>query len=229
MFAAMILAAAVAQVYPTGAEVPENLLRISVAFDSASRTALLSRFGLRRASGVPIGNPFLEQELWSPDSKALTILLHPGRVKSGLAENPVLHAGDAVELTFDSHAIKRWTVRPADISGPMIGNWRIARVAAGSRQSVKVDLDAPIDFQGRHLIAVADASGVKVPGRIEVAPGERRWLFNPLAPWRKGTYRLVVHGLLEDPSGNRVSDSFELPSAAQRTRVQDHVVDFVIR
>jgi hypothetical protein len=44
---------------------------------------VLRRIALLRADGTPLPEPFLDQELWSPSGKALTILLHPGRVKSG--------------------------------------------------------------------------------------------------------------------------------------------------
>ena len=60
--------------------------------------------------------PFLEQELWSPSGKILTVMMHPGRVKTGLKardeKGPILSVGDDVALALDgrSHqAVERRT------------------------------------------------------------------------------------------------------------------------
>jgi hypothetical protein len=63
---------------------------------------LLPRLTLLRADGSQVQEPFLEQELWSPSGKILTVLMHPGRVKTGLKaqdeKGPILSAGDDVAL-----------------------------------------------------------------------------------------------------------------------------------
>jgi len=51
---------------------PANLLRISIRFATQVEGPLLSRVTLLRAEGRKIQEPFLEQELWSPDGKVLT-------------------------------------------------------------------------------------------------------------------------------------------------------------
>jgi len=71
-------------VQPSGTQVPANLLRISIRFADQVEGPLLPRITLLRADGRKIQEPFLEQELWSPDGNVLTIMMHPGRVKSGL-------------------------------------------------------------------------------------------------------------------------------------------------
>ncbi len=92
-------------VQPSGPEVPANLLRISLVFAQPVGEYVLPRLELRQANGEVIDKPFLEQELWSPSGKILTVLLHPGRVKSGLIAHdtlgPVLHGDGLVVLTLD--------------------------------------------------------------------------------------------------------------------------------
>src|SRR5215470_11519657 len=87
----------VVMVQPSAREVPANLLRISIHFTAPVEGPVLSRIGLRRADGSVIAQPFLQQELWSPDGTTLTFLMHPGRVKSGLvaheAMGPILAPG----------------------------------------------------------------------------------------------------------------------------------------
>ena len=97
--------ARVVEVQPSGPEVPANLLRISMRFAASVEGALLPRLSLVRADARPIEEPFLEQELWSPDGKVLTIMMHPGRVKSGLnaraERGPIFSKGDEVALALD--------------------------------------------------------------------------------------------------------------------------------
>src|SRR5262245_43217972 len=79
----------VLSVSPSGAVVPENLLRLSVRFDAPPSGRVLPRLALVGRDDRPLPEPFLEQELWSPDGLTLTVLLHPGRVKTGLAARQV--------------------------------------------------------------------------------------------------------------------------------------------
>src|SRR5262245_23473629 len=71
-------------VQPSGAEVPANLLRLSIRFAGQVEGPLLPRLRLLRADGTQVQAPFLEQELWSPSGKISTVMMHPGRVKTGL-------------------------------------------------------------------------------------------------------------------------------------------------
>src|SRR5262245_8015553 len=94
--ASVVLAAAgtprVVAVGPSGLAVPENLLRISIRFDVAPEGQVLRHLSLATVDGRPLHEPFLDQELWSPDGRVLTLLLHPGRVKTGLIAHEQLGA-----------------------------------------------------------------------------------------------------------------------------------------
>src|SRR5215468_8872049 len=76
--------ARVVLVQPSGPEVPANLLRLSIRFAAQVEGPLLPRLSLLRADGTQVQAPFLEQELWSPSGRILTVMMHPGRVKTGL-------------------------------------------------------------------------------------------------------------------------------------------------
>jgi len=203
----------VVQVQPSAAEVPANLLRISIRFAAPVEGAVLPRLALRHADGSPVRQPFLPQELWSPDGKILTILMHPGRVKTGLlareAMGPILAAGDDVVLTLDGHPLQRWSVGPVREDGPMPSAWRLSPVAAGSKQTLVVRLDGAIDGRDAGYLAVADHRHRRVVGSALLKDGERVWTFTPQSPWRAGEYTLVARGALEDPAGNRLGGRFE--------------------
>src|SRR5499427_1191765 len=132
-------------VQPSGPEVPANLLRISISFASQVEGALLPRLALLHADGTRVQEPFLEQELWSPSGKILTVMMHPGRVKTGLKSRdemgPILSVGDDVALALDGIPIKRWRIGPADEIGPRMSEWKVSAVRADSKQPLVVTLD----------------------------------------------------------------------------------------
>lgn len=200
-------------VQPSGSTVPANLLRFSIRFTGPVDSPVLPKLALSRVGGERIDAPFLEQELWSADGRVLTVLMHPGRVKQGLIareeRGPILSEGDDLMLTLDDRPIKRWRAGPVDERGPVPSAWTLLPVRVATRQPLVVVLDAPIDGLAVDHLAVTDERGRRLSGRARLSDGETRWTFTPDATWRGVTYRLVVRGTLEDPSGNRTGSRFE--------------------
>lgn len=198
---------------PTGTAIPANVLRLSLAFAQPPEGAVLPRLALVRGDGSTIEEPFLDQELWSPDGRVLTVLMHPGRVKTGLVANEslgrALAPGETAVLTFAGRPIGRWDVRPPDMEPPDPSAWRVAAPRAGSRQVVIVTLDAPVDALGADLIAVRDRAGRRVAGTAQLEAGETIWRFTPRTAWRPERYAIVAAPDLEDPAGNRPGQDFE--------------------
>jgi hypothetical protein len=222
----------VALVQPSGPEVPANLLRLSIRFEAQVEGQMLRRLALLRGNGMQIQEPFLEQELWSPDGKLLTVLMHPGRVKSGLIAHdergPILSPGEDVTLTLDGHPIKQWRVGRANTVGPEASAWKISPVRAGSRQPIVVTLNEPIDGHDADYLAIADERDRRVAGRAQLTNGESTWTFVPNSPWRAGAYKLVARGTLEDPAGNRLGSHFETPIHSPSGPPVDSVIPFAV-
>jgi hypothetical protein len=219
-------------VHPSGAVVPANLLRISIVFTEPVGDAVLSRLKMVGPDGYVIEKPFLEEELWSPSRRILTVLLHPGRVKSGLIAHetagPVLRAEQSVVLQLDGAELKRWTVAEDDHDGPKPAAWRVGAVRVGTRQPLTVDLDGPIEARDVDYLAVADAANRRVRGSARLEPGERRWTFTPQRPWQATTYKLAVFGNLEDASGNRLGSHFESGGGAHTPQQSDVVIPLTV-
>src|SRR6185436_10043517 len=77
----------VENIYPTEERVPANLLRMYIVFTapmSISQSA--SHLRLVDENGQTVSGAFLqlEEELWDPGRRRLTVLFDPGRVKRGL-------------------------------------------------------------------------------------------------------------------------------------------------
>ena len=237
-FAAMLQAAQAGQparvvlVQPSGAGVPANLLRLSVVFAAPVEGEVLPRIALVHADGNPLPEPFLQQELWSPDGRILTLLLHPGRVKTGLIAReqwgPILRTGEEVVLTFDGRPIKRWHVGAVDADGPVASAWTLSTVRPASRQPLVVRFDAPIDGRDGDDFAILDAHDRRVDGQAELRDGEASWTFTPATAWKAGRYRLVARGTLEDAAGNRLGGHFEVPTSTSQAAASDVAVPFKV-
>src|SRR5262245_16411916 len=220
-------------VQPSGSVVPANLLRLSIEFAAAVEGPVLPRLALSRDDGGEIQEPFLDQELWSPSGKVLTILLHPGRVKLGLKAReqmgPILSEGEDVALTVDRTPIKRWRVGPLDSMGPEPSAWKISTVRVESKQRLVVTLDDPIEGREADYLAVVDVHDERVEGRAQLSNGEKIWTFTPALSWQSGVYRLVARGTLEDPAGNRLGSHFETSVDSPLGDPIDVVVPFETR
>lgn len=205
----------VVAVYPSGPSVAENLLRFSIRFAAAPDRPVLQDIALENATGAAIDDAFLEQELWSPDRRVLTVLLHPGRVKTGLIAHDTLGralvAGMTVRLLLKGEAIKSWDVEGEKRAAPNPKLWQVEAPQAGTTASLRILLEAPIEAQAANLIAVAAADGVRVPGSARLLTGETAWMFAPHEAWQAGAYRVMIHPRLEDAYGNEVTEAFEHP------------------
>ncbi|MGO4380935.1 hypothetical protein [Pseudoduganella sp. RAF53_2] len=219
-------------VHPSAPQIPANLLRISIEFAAPIEGPVLPRLALMHADGAAIQEPFLEQELWSPDGRILTVLLHPGRVKSGLNAHdelgPILAEQDDVVLTLDGAPVRQWHVGAAKTDGPAASAWKLSAVHRASRQVLVVTLDGPIDGRDAGYLAIVDGHGRRVEGRAGLQQGESVWTFTPQKPWRAGKYQLVVRGTLEDAAGNRLNGHFETSADMPRGPAADEAVAFSV-
>ena len=226
--------AKLAEVYPSSAELPENLLRFYLHFSAPmSRGEAYRHISLVNvATGKPVDSPFLEldEELWSSDGTRFTLVFDPGRIRRGIKPReelgPVLEAGKSYMLVVDrdwpnahgtplrSEFRKPFRVGPPDETSPDPRKWRIDPPRSGTTDPLTARLPEPLD-RGLldRLIAVHDATGKVVHGRRSIESGETIWRFTPEAVWRPGEYRLAVGTDLEDRAGNSVARPFEVDLA----------------
>jgi hypothetical protein len=212
-------------VYPSGPTVPENLLRIELRFSSPLRPPLtLDQVKLLNPNGAEIKDAFLDLPLAGANEKSVTLLLHPGRVKSGVGANLVLgralRSGMTVTLMFNHPALakpvrKNWQVTAYDAESPQPAHWTIVRPRSGSRSPLVLHLDNPISSASEYLIAIRNSDGSRLAGNVHLEEGETVWRFVPAQPWRTGNYAVVTHPDLEDCAGNRPCAPFEAIDASQ--------------
>jgi hypothetical protein len=228
----------VTAIFPSSAELPENVLRFYVQFSAPMSQGNSYGFvHLRDDKGAEIDRPFLElpQELWSPDGTRLTLLFEPGRIKRGLVprteQGPILVAGRTYTLCIDGKwpdaegrplkesVRKSFRAVAAEDGRPDPSSWKIESPAAGSCDPLVVRFPKPLDRAMLERVLRVCPLGAgretvatlnELVGAVAVADEETRWSFTPHDAWSAGRYALVVSTILEDRAGNSIRLPFEV-------------------
>jgi hypothetical protein len=217
-------------VYPSTEILPENLLKFYVHFSAPmSRGQIYQHIQLKDNNGKAIELPFLElsEELWDPKMIRLTLFIDPGRIKRGVLPleeiGPALEEGKTYTLVIASDLKdgngnplkesfqKKIKIGRPDRDPPDHKAWKIQPPKPGTRESLVVSFPEPMDHAlAQRLILVTFESGEPVEGSTGLEDQERRWIFAPTAPWRRGTYKLVIQTTIEDLAGNNIGKPFDV-------------------
>lgn len=229
----------VTDVYPTGPEVPANLLRMYVEFSGPMGTRPGQDYvRLVDAEGNDISDALLplDTDLWNGERTRFTILFDPGRVKRGILPNRTLgrplRSGGSFSIHIahdwpDAHGqplsgafTKSYRVIPAREEGLSTQTWTITPPAHNTREALRVTFPFSLDrglLQRGLTVLHVDTSGERtIEGEVTVEPGETAWRFVPHDPWSTGFHIISVIPALEDPSGNRIGQAFETREADDR-------------
>ena len=219
----------VVAVYPSVHRVPSNLLRVYIEF-SAPMESDWARTHVRLLddSNRVVEHAFLEMddELWDPGRRRLTILFDPGRVKRGLRSHVEMGAplmeGRHYRLVVDSGwkdsrgapLVRSFThdmvVGSFDGASPDPRCWTVSSTRVGTREPLRVRFDEPLDHAlASRLITVVDSAGAPIVGRASADEDDTVWRFTPASPWRAGAHSLRVSTALEDLAGNSVGRLFD--------------------
>ena len=220
----------VTAIYPSTDKLPVNTLRLYIYFSAPmSRGEALQHIHLVTDDGKNARQAFLEidQELWDPALRRLTLLFDPGRIKRGLV--PAQQLGtplkeglhytlsidkdwhDAQGVTLTQSFEKSFTAIAADRTAPAPKLWRIVTPRADTLDPLIVTFPKPMDHALLQRMLQVDG----VPGRAVIAQNETAWRFTPGAPWHPGTYSISAENLLEDISGNHLDRPFDVDLSTQ--------------
>jgi hypothetical protein len=219
----------VKHVYPSGPELPENMLRFYIEFSAPmGRASALDHVRLIGEDGTHVMDPFLpvEAESWTPDRMRFTLFFDPGRVKRGIKPNRDLGRALVRGKRYALVVGERWpdgraqplkesyrhefTVVPA-IEKPLDRrDWKIQPPKASTRDALVVRFPWPLDYGLLQRSLFVVRNGAELPGDVAIEDGERQWTFTPRDSWQTGDYSLGALTLLEDPAGNRLGRAFEV-------------------
>jgi hypothetical protein len=219
----------VLDIRPSAEEVPRNLLRFYLCFSAPmAEGCAAERVRLVDESGDPVVGALLpvEQELWDPARRRLTVLLDPARIKRGLvgqrlAGYPlrprmslrlVVDQGflDARGVPLRAGSDQRYRVGSDERRRVEPEAWSLGMPTSHTLEPLEVSFGRSLDYGLlSDCIAVIDPDGRAVRGAATIGPDERSWLLAPQQPWAPGAHRLVVDPVLEDLAGNSVARVFD--------------------
>ena len=187
--------AKVVNIYPSASELPENLLRFYIYFNTPMKKGqALNYIQLEDTAGNIDKQAFMEfkQELWSPDGKRLTLLFDPGRIKRGVSTNmelgPALLEGKRYKLAIsgaweDVHGqklelktTKEFTVSKAYRQYIEVKEFVIHEPEVNSHDPLSIDFDRIMDHALiQSMIRIENEEKNTIAGYWETAEQEKRF------------------------------------------------------
>jgi len=215
----------VAQVYPTAREIPANQLKFYLEFSAPmEKGQAWERIRLLNTEGKVVELAFLEieQELWDRETRRLTLLFDPGRIKRGVMPRDqvgsALIAGQSYTLQVDrdyrdaegnpltQEFRREFRVRAEDREPVEPSKWSFQLPDAGTRAPLLVAFGEPLDAAlATRLIGIDGMSGA-----LTLTANETTLVFTPDTNWESREYKLLVDTALEDLAGNRVGRPFDV-------------------
>lgn len=216
----------VVAIYPGGGALPENILRFYIHFSTPMEAHLSDRFvALVDSEGEIDDAAFMtfKQELWSEDRRRLTVLLDPGRIKRGVAQNlslgPALEEGrkysivvkkdwpSASGVATSTSFEQSFQVTPALRSRPGTNRWELSQVRRKTHDVLSITFDRPFDRAlASRLINVFDPNGVRIEGVVSIGADGKSLQFVPSEVWSTDEIEIVVDSRLEDVAGNNFQE-----------------------
>ncbi len=214
-------------IHPSNAVIPVNTLRFYLYFSNAmQRGQVAKHIWVEDRYGEPVENPFLNLgvELWDPLQKRLTLLVDPGRIKTGVGPNQLVgtvfkeHQHYAIVVSRNMRDVNRvptaierritFTAGPAVVDPVDVSLWDFELPSAGTRSPFIIRFDRIMDVgTSKRMISIHGVNGKALKGRF-ISHGTYLEFF-PLQNWVVGAHRLKVNAEIEDVSGNSIVVPFE--------------------
>jgi len=217
-------APAVVSFYPMTDSIPLNILFFHIRFSQPMEAdqAAWKKVTITDDQGNVIPRTWRQRSFWLDSGRLLVLMIHPGRVKSGIHYiGPVFAMNKKYTITVDStmaDAYGRHLKTPVGHQyyilperRALLQACRVTRkLSAGTQQPVTVNFCNGVD----HAAAITgmlmhDAQGKSIPCTIR-QDEEYTVSIVPNNPWPQGKLRLELTGDLYDCAGNKLNRLFEM-------------------
>lgn len=218
----------VVSIHPQLSVIPSNVLRFYIYFSAPMREGdFLNYVVLKDKSGRIFNNVFFDNqyELWNSDRTRLTILVDPGRVKTGLQAN--LNLGIAFEEgntytltikkewkdiygnTLGSDFSKTYSIGARDTIYPNHSDWVVHQPTVNSKETLVIDFKDTLDHvSSANYISIMNANGDEVSGEVFLNDGSK-FQFIPSENWQDSEYIILINSRIEDLAGNNLNGLFD--------------------
>ena len=250
----------VEEVYPTTSKIPENILRFYIYFSEPIKDgSTIKSVHIFNEENVEVNvygedssvtGVFLEtlEELWSPDYKRITLILDPGRVKTGLDAHEEFgrsfEAGKKYTMEIDTEIesvsgkklakkfTKEFEVLPEDRNPPNIDEWHVIIPQTNTSEPLKIEFNDILDHaQLVSFIRVYDTYNSSMKGEVKLTNNESVWEFYPNSKWEEGEYEIKIDVRLEDLAGNNLQGKFDRDNQVDDLLYDDQkeiILEFVV-
>lgn len=235
-------------IHPSGNEIPENTLRFYIYFSTPMQPHVSSGYiKLLDASNQVDDAAFMsfKQELWSEDRKRLTLLMDPGRIKRGVAQNlelgPALEKGNAYSIqihqgwpsargeSLRSSFVKTFSAGRALRTLPDTQLWKTQVPGRNTTNPLVIEFDRPFDYELlKSSITILDAHGQLIDGNVSIRNQEHAWVFTPDTRWHQEQIKIRVNSHLEDVAGNNFRDLLDHSIGTQLNSADAIVLDVTL-
>lgn len=220
----------VSVIYPELDSIPENVLKFYIQFSRPMREGdFLNHIQLVDSKGNNLKGVFFDNvyELWTPNHKQLTILVDPGRVKTGLRENlnsgRAFVAGEKYTLTVNDTwksikgtplikaFSKTFTAIAADTVPPKVDQISITSIKPNSKEPIEITFNEALDVLQLYEYVSIISDDAEVSGSLNILNKGKSIQFTPLENWKEQDHNLRIDRRLEDIAANNFSGKFDSP------------------
>ena len=222
--------ARVLAIYPSRDTVPENLLKIYLAFSKPMQEVhaaldFIEVYNITKDEPTDIFLP-LQNELWNQEHTELTLWLDPGRIKRDLIPNrekgQPLEQGSSYRISIDQQwqdaqgnylekdTIKEFYVKERDSKKPNVNNWNLQIPKKETLGTLVISLGEAMDAMLlKETLVIRSADNKQVVGSFKLSRKEQELIFQPIIIWKTGDYHLLIKSKLEDLAGNNMNHLFD--------------------
>lgn len=217
--------ASVITAYPMSDTIPYNTLFFHVRFsepmlddkDAYKHVKIYDENGAERE------RPWRQKSFWLDGNKLLVLMIHPGRVKSGIHyESPLFDSGknytikietdikDANGQTLRTGYTKQYFVNGEDRICPKVEIDRKMLPQAQTREPIFLSFSENMDHASvTDGTKIYDRAGKPVPCIVRTLADDGHYQLMPVQNWKKGKYTLVLKSAVYDVAANRIRRPFE--------------------
>ncbi|MEM6317927.1 MAG: hypothetical protein AAF960_09665 [Bacteroidota bacterium] len=219
----------ITNIFPTKAELPENLLKIYLHFSAPmSDVNAYQYLQMTDEQGNSMKQPFLELTpmLWNENRTRLTLWLDPGRVKRALLRHQKLGAPLIEGKNYSLHISRDWKdangyplannftkeikVVAADRTAPNPERWTIEPPKVQTKNPLLIHFGESLDHAlATKAIEIVSQENEVMEGAIQLHKFDQTWVFRPTRKWQRGKYQIKIDSKLEDLAGNNLNRLFD--------------------
>lgn len=235
-------------IYPTTDAVPVNVLRFHIQFSKPMQEmSILQHVHLTNSGGEDMTGVFYENqyELWNESRTMVTLIVDPGRVKTGLLANMKMGRAfdegaqyvleiDSLLTDFEDNGLstifsKTFVAAAEDKKPPNTALWQCSTPARNTKEPLSIAFQDCIDVVSARTFIKVLNNEKEVFGQITLGVDDTNWSFTPEDKWQEGTYEIIVHPALEDIAANSLNQVFDHKTSDYKKKTGTQILKLKIK